>query len=86
MTSPDPRPLSIVRFKVEDRKKEIEQGYYTGLLDSDGKSKQFIYLGDMPNQTGHCVLIEIGPQPDLQGSFRLFHHTADFEEIPEDDL
>lgn len=76
------RQYALVRFRHELRKKEIEEGYYAALI-----GKEFIYLGDIPNQPGHCVLVEIGPKPDLLGSaIRLFHHTSDFEEIPEDEL
>ena len=76
------RQYALVRFRAELRQKEIKQGYYADLV-----GKQFIYLGEIPNQIGHCVLVEVGPKPDLLGTaIRLFHHTGDFEEIPEDKL
>lgn len=76
-----PRPNSIVRFKHRDHSQENLDKYYSGLLD-----KQFIFLGEFPNQPGHCILVEIGPKPDYPGSFVMFRHTDDFEEVPEDEL
>jgi hypothetical protein len=76
-----PRPLALVRFKRGKYSPEDEAKYYFDLLHGE-----FIYLGDIPNQPGHCVLIRVGPKPDFAGSFELFRHTADFEEIPEDEL
>jgi len=76
-----PRQYAVVRFKEEECKEAIAQGYYAELL-----GKQFIYLGDIPNQPGHCVLVEVGPKPNLEGKLHLFRHTDDFEEIPEDEL
>lgn len=76
-----PRPHSIVRFKRNQHSKEDEAKYYSNLLD-----KQFIFLGEFPNQPGHCILVEIGPYPDYSGKFEMFRHTVDFEEVPEDEL
>ena len=76
-----PRPNSIVRFKRGQHSAEYIAKYFTKLLD-----KQFVFLGEFPNQPGHCILVEIGPQPDYQGTFKMFHHTVNFEEVPEDEL
>lgn len=78
-----PRPNSIVRFKkghLNLSEGDIEK-YYGDLI-----GKQFIFLGEFPNQPGHCILVKIGEGPDYRGSFEMFRHTADFEEVPEDEL
>jgi len=76
-----PRPNSIVRFKSEQHSAENIAKYFTQFLN-----KQFIFLGEFPNQPGHCILVEIGPQPDYLGTLKMFHHTDNFEEVPEDEL
>lgn len=82
-----PRPLSLVRFKRNHRSEEDEQKYYLSLLD-----RWFIYLGDIPNQPGHCVLINAGGAPGHpehnheQRTLELFRHTGDFEEVPEGEV
>ena len=76
-----PRPHSIVRFKHEQHSKEHLDKYYAQLLN-----KHFVFLGEFPNQPGHCILVEIGSGPDYPGKFEMFRHTDDFEEVPEDEL
>jgi len=76
-----PRPHSIVRFKRGQHPPKDEAKYYSTILD-----KQFVFLGEFPNQPGHCILVEIGPRPDYPGRFEMFRHTVDFEEVPEDEL
>jgi len=75
------RQNALVKFKRGKYSKEYEEKYYKDLLD-----KTFIYLGEIPNQPGHCVLIEIGSKPDLAGRLELFRHIEDFEELPEEEI
>lgn len=80
-SSSKPRINSLVKFKREYYSPEDEKRYFSDILD-----QTFIYLGDIVNQPGHCILIRVGPKPGLAGTFELFRHTADFEELSEDEI
>lgn len=83
-----PRPLSLVRFKVDQwmrtngdwaKKHDFKCPFH--------KDDVFVYLGDIIQAPGHCVVIRVSPaskdnKPDEIFSMR---HTFDFEEVLEDD-
>lgn len=76
-----PRPFSIVRFCGQYNPEDMER-YYKKLV-----GKHYIFMGEIPNQPDHCVLWAVGPRnKDYVGKPEFFRHTADFEEVPEDDL
>lgn len=76
-----PRINSLVKFKRGKYEARAEKMYYGDLI-----GKTFIYLGDIVNQPGHCILVEVGNLPHLPSKFELFRHTADFEELSEDEI
>lgn len=77
-----PRPLSIVRFRHEQHTDESNKKYYKGLI-----GKHFLFMGEIPNQIGHCILWTVGPRDkNFVGEPEFFRHTEDFEEVHEDDL
>lgn len=81
-TNKIPRQYSMV--KVSDFwLKTIENTCY----DSDSLYRQaivdnhFIFLGDIPNQQGHCIVISV-----KTGMVFSCYHTEDFEELSEDEV
>ena len=62
-----PRPLSM----VEDNGDFGKDPEWPGPL---------IFLGEIPNMPGHCVVIEI-----VSKELHIGYHTDRFEELPEDE-
>ena len=50
-------------------------GYYTEFLAQD----KFIYLGEIPNMPGHCVIV------GMNGRTYFGFHTDDFQELDENE-
>ena len=81
-----PRPYSLVKFKRKKYSEEHISRYYHDIVD-----KTLIFLGEIPNQPGHCILWSIEQYPgigrlDYEVKPELFRHTADFEELSEDEV
>jgi hypothetical protein len=66
------RQYSLVRVKEED------EGVYTDHFFPDTK---FVFLGEIPNMLGHCVIIGQSTRKTYIG-----FHIEVFEEIPEDEV
>lgn len=66
----------------------VEKSYVDWLVESGNKnhdllkSSFFIYLGEIPNMPGHCVVAEHGNKGRILSGF----HTEDFEVVPLEDL
>ena len=72
-----PRQYSLVRLTEETKQWLIENGHDDSpLVQHD----VFVYLGEIPNMPGHCVLASHKDGVILSG-----YHIEDFEEIPEEE-
>jgi hypothetical protein len=66
----------------------VKQSYISRLRVSGNKnhdllkSSFFIYLGEIPNMPGHCVVADYGNKGRILSGF----HTEDFEVVPLEDL
>lgn len=73
----EPRQYSYVKFVYEDLPEEYHAGY------PFFKNVRYIYLGEIPNMPGHCIVM------DDDGKHYVGFHTENFKEIsdeyPEDD-
>jgi len=65
-----PRKLSMVKFDEEKRMKEYP---FT-------KNEPYIFLGEIPNMRGHCIVISHRTGKVLSG-----YHTDNFIEMSEDE-
>lgn len=54
----------------------VDETFYQSFL----RENHFIFLGEIPNQPGHCVLL--GKSGRMYDGF----HTDDFEELSEDEV
>lgn len=66
-----PRPLSIVKAV------NIDSAWRYGW----GNGETFIYLGEIPNMPGHCVLYRISAEKILYA-----FHTENFVELTEEEI
>lgn len=71
------RTNSIVRM-TEKAKKWYKENYPESRILHH---ERFIFLGEIPNMIGHCIVVTISESHILNGL-----HTYDFEEIPEDEV
>ena len=69
------RQYALVRI-TKDWYKIYQDGF-----GSDSEINRFIYLGEIPNMLGHCVIIG-----KLTNTVYSGWHTEIFEEIPEDEV
>ena len=81
------QPRNLSRVKITKSYRDILDGFiananpigyelYTAFLAEN----HFIFLGEIPNQEGHCVLL--GKSGRLYDGF----HNEDFEELNEDEV
>lgn len=70
-----PRPLSFVRFSSSNTPTAINSQYPFRAEAS------YIFLGEIPNMPGHCVVAE-----HESGRIYSGYHTENFTEIPEDEV
>lgn len=85
------RYLALVRMKASAKAQLTPEGvalYFPDRLKSHhlyGKSEWFVFMGEIPNQPGHCVVMKVtGAGLPLEPTG--FHHTNLFEEVPEDEV
>jgi hypothetical protein len=75
------RNLSMVRITADCIKTYQLGKYrkfkrYESLLGKNGKKQNcFLYLGEVPNATGHCAVV------DTDGRVHWLYHMDEFEEI-----
>ena len=69
----DPRPMSMVRFSDKSLPPEFRGQYPMDL------EHLFIYLGEIPNMEGHCVVID-----NVDSQIYSGYHIELFTEIGED--
>jgi hypothetical protein len=69
----DPRPMSTVRFSDECYPEEYRGGYPMN------PEHLFIYLGEIPNMEGHCVVMD-----NVDSQIYSGYHIELFTEINED--
>ncbi len=70
----DPRPLSMCNFSDKCLPKEYRGGYP---MDPE---HVYIYLGEIPNMEGHCVVLD-----NRDGQIYSGYHIELFTEISEDE-
>lgn len=68
-----PRKLSIVKFNYD--KYEPKDHHF--FINTFPKGHTFIFLGEVPNAKGHCVLAT------ADGKIHFLYHTDDFIEVDE---
>ena len=73
-TNPPPRVNSLVRFDSSDVPPEYRSSY--PFADTD----KFIYLGDIVQMPGHCILIRFS-----DGKVFSAYHTENFVELTDDE-
>lgn len=64
-----PRPLSIVEYVAYDGEKRLPFK----------KGSRFIFMGEIPNMDGHCVVSDIKTGKVISG-----YHVGRFKEVPLD--
>jgi hypothetical protein len=69
-----PRQYSLVRFSYEDIPEEYHSGY-PFIPD-----RLYIFLGEIPNMPGHCIVIDHG-----DGTVHSGYHIENFSEISEEE-
>lgn len=65
----------LVKFDFDKCPEDLHH-YYESL-----RGRTFILLGDIKQQMGHCILIDINTK-----EFELFWHTEDFIELTDDEV
>jgi len=60
---------------------EIYTKYFLSRFENDGKLKLFIFLGEVPNARGHCILTDLD-----NGKIIGLYHTNNFREATEDEV
>lgn len=68
------KPLSIVRFKD-----------VYGAEDIHPNSNRFVFLGEIPNMEGHCLLLDVAGYKKFS-YYPYFVHLNEIEVIPEDEV
>jgi len=74
MNDETPRPLSLVRI-VDDTSATREPPNYPF-----EPGMTLVFLGEIPNMPGHCVVAEVGT-----GRLHVGYHTERFVELREDE-
>jgi len=74
MKNKQPRQYSLVRFDPGDIDVTFLDKYP---FRKDGL---YVFLGEIPNMTGHCVVVD-----HKTGVVHSGYHTENFVEIPEDE-
>ena len=68
----EPRQYALVRFDFDALPEEYHQGY------PFSPDHRYIYLGEMPNMEGHCIVM------DDKGKHYVGYHTENFVELSEE--
>ena len=68
----EPRQYALVRFDYDSLPKEYHKGY------PFEKKTRYIYLGEIPNFGGHCIVM------DDNGKHYVGFHTDNFIELIDD--
>jgi hypothetical protein len=68
---------TIVEFNKDSCTKEMYDRYYLEIFEG----KHFIFLGEISNMPGHCILVDIKTGLILSG-----YHSDNFKEVKENDL
>jgi hypothetical protein len=71
-----PRVLSWVKIDPE-----LEEEYGSRYADKLGRTKFLIYMGEIPNQPGHCIVFNQDTQKMHVG-----YHIETFVEMTEDEV
>ena len=71
-----PRKLSLVKFDYDSLPEKYHK-YYTSVFP---KESSFIFLGEVTNCPGHCVLAT------KDGKIHYMYHTDNFVELTRDEL
>lgn len=69
----NPRKLSLVTFKLPDPKLKNKYPFHPGQV--------LVYLGEIPNMKGHCVVADI-----QTGKIHTGFHIENFCEASEEDI
>lgn len=69
-----PRKLSLVVFDFENMPKDFHDKY------PFQKEQHLIFLGEIPNMEGHCIVID-----NATGKFYSGYHTENFRELTDDE-
>jgi len=72
--SKQPRKLSLVKFDFDG----VSKAYSDQCPFKKGKS--YIFLGEIPNMPGHCVIV------DAPTKVHFGYHTGDFVELSEEEV
>lgn len=75
-----PRQYSMVRlvaWYADLSRKHTKKGHTNPMLEEE----RFIYLGEIPNMSGHCITIGHKTGKPYSG-----YHVENFEEIPEEEV
>ena len=70
-----PRKLSLVKFDYNKMPKKYHKDY----LKTFEKDKHYLFIGEIPNMPGHCVISKEG------GVITLGWHTDDFIELTDEE-
>lgn len=70
--------LSMVRLTEEASE---DSGLSRLFCDAKGVRKHYVFLGEVHNMSGHCLLVDLGTGRTI-GPF----HTDNFEGVPEEAL
>jgi hypothetical protein len=70
----NPRPLSLVKFDFTTGSKDV----YPFSEDD-----RFIFIGEIPNMPGHCILQEYKQRPF---EVLIGYHTGNFIELTEEEV
>lgn len=77
-----PRQYSMVKICGFWLKTIEDTGYTLDHLYQEAKKRNvFIFLGDIPNMQGHCIVVSV-----QTGKIFSCYHTEDFEELSEDEV
>ena len=76
--NPVPRVNSFVVFDQTTCNKEIYDKYFANVF---GNNKLFIFLGEIPNARGHCILVDL-----TTGKIIGIYHTSNFREANENEV
>lgn len=72
-----PRQYSLIRV-VPEYKEEMKKSWKPDFVLL--KSDVFVFLGEIPNMKGHCIVAAHPNGPIVSG-----WHIENFEEVPEDE-
>lgn len=75
------RQNSFVVFDKTTIPENIYKKYYLDKFENKGKLILFIFLGEIPNAPGHCILSDL-----TNGKIIGLYHTDNFREATEDEV